>query len=239
MKQLALDLAAPPPPAFDNFVAGRNAELLGRLQALTLAGGGERMIYVWGEAGSGRTHLLKATVAAHRLSGASAAYVACSPGPVIKEEFDRADCVALDDVELLDAPMQEAAFHLYNAVRERRGILIASGGAPPVQLALREDLVTRLGWGLVYRVMALSDAEKAQALADRAGALGFPLPRAVGDYLLARVRRDLPSLLAMLDGLDRYSRETKRAVTVSLVREYIQAAGADSAEPLSGGVRID
>jgi len=237
VKQLALDLAAPPAPAYDNFVAGRNAELLGRLRAMTLAGDGERMIFLWGENGSGRTHLLRAAVNACHENGARAVYLACPAGVTMPEGPDSVDCVAVDDVDRLDGSGQIALFNLYNAMRDRGGTLIASGNAPPAQLPLRKDLVTRLGWGLVYRVQALSDEEKAEALAERAGALGFPLPRAVGDYLLARVRRDLPSLLAMLDGLDRYSRETKRAVTVPLVREFIRAVGAESADSLPRGDR--
>jgi len=239
VKQLALDLAAPPAPVFENFVAGRNAELIEHLQDVAAAGARERMLYMWGESGSGRTHLLRAAVAARRRRGANAVYVACAAGPGMEEGLARADCVALDDIDRLEAPGQEAAFHLYNAVRERGGALIASGAAPPVQLALREDLVTRLGWGLVYRVHALSDSEKAQALADRAGALGFALPPEVRDYLLTRVRRDLPSLLAVLDGLDRHSRETKRAVTVPLVREFVEAASVSAAEALRRGPRVE
>lgn len=238
VKQLALDLAAPPAPVFDNFVAGRNAEVLHHLRELARAGARERMLYLWGESGSGRTHLLRATVAAQRRRGADAVYVACAAGPEIEAGLARADCVALDDIDRLNAQAQEAAFHLYNAVHERGGALIASGAAPPVQLSLREDLVTRLGWGLVFRLHALSDAETAQALADRAAALGFALPPEVRDYLLARVRRDLPSLLAILDGLDRRSRETKRAVTVPLVREFIEAASLPAAEDLRRGPRI-
>ncbi len=239
VKQLALDLAAPPAPMFDNFVAGRNAELLERLRALVLAGAGERMMYLWGEQGSGRTHLLKAMIAACLQSGAKATYVACGHGVSLGEGLKEFDCVALDDIEQLEAQAQEAAFHLYNAMRERGGALVAGGSAPPVQLTLRADLVTRLGWGLVYRVHGLSDAEKAQALADRAEALGFRLSQEVGEYLLARVRRDLPSLLAMLEGLDRYSRESKRAVTVPLVREFIQAAVLPAADSRAGRVGGD
>lgn len=238
VKQLALDLAAPPAPVFDNFVAGRNAELLDRLRDLA-AGARERMLYVWGESGSGRTHLLRATVAAQHRRGATAVYVACAAEPKLEDRLARADCVALDDIDRLEAPAQEAAFHLYNAVRERGGALVASGAAPPVQLALRGDLVTRLGWGLVYRLHPLSDAAKSQALADHAGALGFALPPEVRDYLLARVRRDLPSLLAVLDGLDRHSRETKRAVTVPLVREFIEAAGVPAGEAPRRGPGVE
>ena len=237
VKQLALELSAPPAPVFENFVPGQNAELLGHLRGLGEASARERMMYLWGEGGSGRTHLLKATIAARRRGGVDAVYVACGPSMTLPGDVDRIACVALDDIDRLDAEAQEAAFHLYNAMRERGGALVASGNAPPVQMTLREDLVTRLGWGLVFRVHALSDEEKARTLADRAGALGFPLPREVGDYLLARVPRDLPSLLAILDRVDRYSRETKRPVTVALVREFIRAAGAESPTPPAQGGR--
>lgn len=221
MRQLALDFAAPPLPTLDNFVTGRNAELLRNLKRLAARGGEERFFYVWGQPGSGRTHLLKGAVAELHRAGASAAYVACAPDTRFHEGLDRMDCVALDDADRLDADAQVAAFHLYNALRERNGALIASGSAPPVQLTLRDDLVTRLGWGLVYQVHALSDEEKMKALADFAATRGFRLLPEVGDYLLTRVQRDLPSLLSLIDALDRYSLETKRPVTVPLLRELL------------------
>ena len=229
MRQLALDLASPPAPTLDNFVAGRNVELVESLGRLVSAGRKERFLYLWGEAGSGRTHLLKGTVSKLQHSGARAAYVACGPGTGLGNGLDGMDCVALDDVDRLGAGAQEAAFHLYNALRERGGMLVASGGAPPVQLTLREDLVTRLGWGLVYRVHVLSDAEKVAALIEHAAARGFPLPPEIGEYLLAHARRDMPSLLALLDALDRYSRETKRPITVPLVRDLVRAGGPQTA----------
>ena len=224
MKQLALDFIVAPPPALDNFVAGRNAELLQNLRQWAFRDGRERFIYVWGLAGSGRSHLLKGAVAAARDTGASAAYVACSGDTQFGEDAERMDCVAVDDADCLGEAAQVALFNLYNALRERHGMLLVSGNAPPAQLKLRGDLVTRLGWGLVYQVHALSDEEKAQALTRHAAARGFPLSGEVCDYLLNRVRRDMPSLLAMLDALDRHSLESKRPITVPLVRELLQAA---------------
>src|SRR5262245_40911961 len=199
MKQLALDLAVAPPPALDNFVAGRNGELLAQLRRLAAGEPGERFFYLWGSRDCGRSHLLKGAVA---LSGhAGAVYIACRAETRLDAGLHRAQCVALDDVERLDAQGQVAAFDLYNALRESGGALIASGSAPPVQLELREDLVTRLAWGLVYQVHALTDEEKSRALAERAASRGFQLPHEVAEFLLRRVRRDLPSLLAMLDAL--------------------------------------
>ena len=212
MRQLALDIMTPPAPAFDNFVVGRNAEAIAHLQA-AIAGGGERFIYLWGEPGSGRTHLLKAAAAA-----AHATYVACDANSVFDDE---AALLAADDVENLGADAQIALFHRYNALREQGGALIASARVPPVQLKLRADLVTRLSWGLVVQVHALNDAEKAQALAQHAKARGFTLTREVIAYLLTHAPRDMSALFATLDALDRHALETKRAVTVPLVRIWL------------------
>jgi DnaA-homolog protein len=233
MKQLALDLAAPPPPTLDNFVAGRNGELLDQLRRVASGQAGERFFYVWGSPDCGRSHLLRAAIAQLQRAGTGAAYVACGADTRFDAAFQRLNFVALDDVDRLDEEGQVAAFDLYNALREQGGALIASGAAPPVQLELRGDLVTRLAWGLVYQLHALTDEEKTRALAERAASRGFRLPREVADFLLKRVRRDLPSLLAMLDALDRYSLETKRPVTVPLVRELLHAA-----KPPDPGSRI-
>lgn len=239
VRQLALEFASPSVPTLDNFVPGRNAELVENLMRLATVGPGERIFYLWGESGSGRTHLLKATVSEFCRAGARAAYVACGRTVGLGNGLGRMDCVALDDVDQLGVEAQETAFHLYNTLRERGGALVASGAAPPVQLKLRDDLLTRLGWGLVYRVHGLSDAEKVGALIDHAAARGFPLLPEVGEYLLAHVRRDMPSLLAVLDSLDRYSRETKRPITVTLVRELVRAAGAQSAASANEGARLE
>jgi len=222
MKQLALDFASQPLPTLDNFIAGRNGELMENLRRLAAGQARERFLYVWGRPASGRSHLLKGVMTALARAGAAAVYIACKSDTRFAEGLDRMDGVALDDVDRLDDEGQIAAFDLYNALRERNGALVAGGSAPPVQLTLREDLVTRLAWGLVYQVHALTDEEKVRALSEHAASRGLPLPREVCDYLLTRARRDMPSLLATLDALDRYSLETRRPVTVPLVRELLE-----------------
>jgi len=225
MKQLALDFASPPRPTLDNFVAGRNGELLGNLRQLAARQARERFLYVWGQPGSGRSHLLKAVVAELLRAGGTAVYIACRGGTRFGDGLEHMDCVVIDDVGRLDEEGQISAFDLYNALRENNGALVASAAVPPVQLTLREDLVTRLAWGLVYQLHGLSDESKAQALSDHATSRGFRLPREVCDYLLTRSQRDLPSLLATLEALDRYSLETRRPVTVPLARELLHTAG--------------
>jgi len=224
MKQLALDFANPPRPTLDNFIVGGNGELLGNLRLLVARQARERFLYIWGRRGSGRSHLLKAVVAELQRAGGTAVYIACRGNTRFGDGLERMDCVVIDDVGRLDDEGQISAFDLYNALRENNGALVASAAAPPVQLPLREDLVTRLAWGLVYQVHGLTDEDKAQALADHAASRGFRLPPDVCDYLLTRAQRDLPTLLTTLEALDRYSLETRRPVTVPLARELLHPA---------------
>ncbi len=104
---------------------------------------------------------------------------------------------------------------------------MVSGNAAPAHLEVRDDLRTRLGWGLVYQVHPLNDAEKAQALEQHAQARGFELPREVVQYLLRHGRRDLPSLLAVLDALDAHCLRLKRSPSVPLLKEILNNTGSD------------
>ena len=217
MRQLALRIAEPPAPSFDNFVAGRNAELLAALLALCRSHSNERMIYCWGEAGSGRTHLLQAAAARARSAGLQPAWF---PEPVAGSDV----VVFVDDVERLDPAAQEDLFVLYNDLRECGGRLVAAGNAAPARLALRPDLLTRLAWGLVYQVHALTDQEKIAALERHAQARALRLPVEVSAYLLRHGRRDMGSLVATLDALDRHSLETKRPITLPLLRDLLHDA---------------
>lgn len=235
MKQLALTLAPPPEPALENFYPGRNVEIMAALRALADGISGERFFYLWGEPGSGRSHLLRAMAAA--LSARNVATVYAVTGAALPPADAVPRALVVDDVDKLPPSAQAAFFNLYNLVRERQGIVVAAGSRPPAKLAMRPDLVTRLGWGLVYQVHALADDEKIAALKRHAAARAFDLPDGVAEYLLRHFRRDLPSLMTMLDALDRYSLEAKRPITLPLLRELLQAESADDAKtpPPAGG----
>ena len=219
MKQLVLDIALPAAPTFDNFVPGRNAELVAALYALADGAGNERFFYLWGADGSGRSHLLRAVAAAAQRNGRRTVWFDART-----KVLDAADDVlcAADDVHLLGVEAQVALFSLHNRIRGGNGALLASGNEAPAQLALRADLVTRLAAGLVYQLHALGDEEKSAALQRHADARGLRLAPEVTAYLLRHARRDMPSLLALLDALDRYSLETRRAITVPLLRELLE-----------------
>ncbi len=220
MKQLLLDLNAHAPPRLESFVTGQNGELLAllaRVAAGEVSGLGERFLYLWGESGAGKSHLLHALAA----TGPSV-YL---PGDAAEAAFDYRPDVRLyllDDVGALTPAAQIAAFNLFNQVREQGGVLVAAGALPPAALTVREDLRTRLGWGLIYQVHGLSDAEKIAALEQAAAARSLALSAGVLPWLMTHFRRDMPSLIALLDALDRYSLETKRPVTLPLLKELLQ-----------------
>jgi len=197
MEQLPLAISRPPEPEFDNFVAGPNAEALARVRALAAGTLGEATVYLWGEAGTGRSHLLRA---AHRASGA---------------------LVIADDVESLDGPAQQRLFVAINAAREGGPGVLAAGSRPPAQLALRADLKSRLAWGLVYQLVPLADSDKALHLKRLAAERGLLLPDDVINYLLARLPRDFASLQRAMEVLDRHSLARQRALTVPFVREVL------------------
>jgi DnaA family protein len=199
MKQLALAISPPPQPTLENFVPGANAELLSRLRELQAGTFAESVLYLWGEPGSGKSHLLQAC-AGH--------------GPA-------------DDVEKLDEAAQIALFNAINEARDTGRTVLAAGNAPPAQLPLREDLKSRLAWGLVYQVKPPTDAERAAYLRAESGRRGLQMPEEVVAFLLTRMRRDLRSLAAIVDRLDRHSLETKRPLTLPLVRAALAAPEPD------------
>jgi len=217
MTQMLLGISPEWIPTLDNFVAGHNIELLAALKHALNQTQAERCIYIWGETGGGKSHLLQAAVEKARVLGLSAQY---AHGAVP----EAAQVAAVDDVGLLGDAAQIALFTLYNRQRESGGMLLVSGSAAPAHLNLRDDLRTRLGWGLVYQVQALSDEEKALALQQHAQARGFILTPEVTQYLLRHGRRDLPALLAVLDALDEHCLRLKRGASVPLLKEVMQMA---------------
>ena len=224
MKQLLLDIVPSPPPTLVNFVPGRNAELLQTLDNILAGSERERFFYLWGGAGCGKSHLLQAIAGIHMRNKVNTAYFACDANTSFAAGSE-ADCVTVDDVDRLNAKAQIGLFNLYNHIRdEAHALLLVSGTVAPAQLKLREDLVTRLGWGLVYQVHELTDEEKIKAMKSHATRRGLDLSQEVCDYLLRHQRRDLPSLMATLDALDTYSLASQRKVTVPLVRELLRAA---------------
>jgi DnaA family protein len=227
MKQIALDIGLATAPAFSNFFAGSNIAVLSHLQLWS--GSPLRSpvpTYLWGEAGSGKTHLLKAAVAVLQQQGARIGWLDASvmEPPEFNENWS---AVILDDCHLYTAVQQQAAFNWFvNAVSsadgQPRGVL-AAGIVPPADLLLRDDLRSRLGWGHVYQLHALTEPERRGVLRSQADARGIFLSDEVISFVLNRFSRDLSSLMQLLDQLDGYALQTQRAVTVPLLKAMLES----------------
>ena len=243
-KQFALDIGHTPKPSLNNFLAGENLALHSALLALAKSWEtkaprlvsdnplNQRWIYWWGPEGSGRSHLLWAIGDAAQKLGLDHFFL--TPNEPISwvrleeclpslSESEKPSVITVDDVDRLDERLVASLFRILNTIQGSKAIhIFMSGNAAPSALRLREDLRTRLGWGLVFQTHLLGDDEKIEALQQAAQARGLVLSPDVLPWLLNRFYRDMPNLMALIDALDAYSLETKRAVTLPLVRELLQ-----------------
>jgi DnaA family protein len=210
MRQLLLDLLPETPPSLDNFVCG-DVETLAALTGWLAGERTDTSFHLWGEAGCGRSHLLLAS---------DFVYIDALSNPALAEVGEPEE-LAVDNVDALDATGQIALFNHFNRLKMGGGRLLTAAIQPPKHLALREDLRTRLGSGLIYRLHPLSDAEKAEAVATQAKERALKLSPESIDYLLRHAPRDMRTLSAFVVALDRYTLEHKRAVTLPLLRELL------------------
>ena len=242
-RQFALELSHTPRASLENYLPGKDLALISALQDLCKAWSSsnieaslnplnQRWIYWWGPEGSGRTHLLGAMN--HAAEDCELESISLNPSEptawVRLEErmnflaqSDSPSVITVDDVDRLDDRLVGALFRILNGVQASKAThIFMAGNDAPSNLKLREDLRTRLGWGLVFQTQVLADDEKIQALEQAARARGLVLSPDVLPWLLSRFYRDMPNLMALIDALDAYSLETKRAVTLPLVRELLQ-----------------
>ncbi len=226
MKQLPLAIGAigdGPEQSFASLLAGPNAAALAHLQ-----GGGLRhspVSYLWGASGTGKTHLLRALVRQAHEQGLRSGWF--GPGTPLPWELDEAwALVVIDDCQDLDEARQHAAFALFVDASTHGIAIAAAGRLPPVDLPLREDLRTRLGWGHVFALQPLAEAEMRAALRREADRRGVFLSDEVMDYLLTRFERNLKPLMAQLDRLDRFSLANQRAITVPMLKLMLAEEGA-------------
>lgn len=227
MQQLALDIGLATGPTLAHFFAGPNEAALRHLELWT--GSAQTAVtrspvptYLWGGSASGKSHLLKSVREALREQGATVGWL----DPTVAEppDFDEHwAAVLLDDVHQFNTVQQHAAFNWFvNAQTWQRGVL-AAGELPPADLRLREDLRTRLGWGHVFQLHALTEPERRAVLRQAADARGLFLGDEVMDFMLTRFSRDLGSLMQLLEHLDAYALQTRRAITIPLIKAMLES----------------
>lgn len=217
MNQLIFDFAERGYPGFDKFLGTENAELVYVLQHKH-----DPFIYVWGEEGAGKSHLLRAWVAQALDAGKKAIYIDAAATPLTEAAFE-AEYLAIDQIEKLGNEEQALLFAVFNRFRNSgKGFLLLSSEHTPQQLVIREDLRTRMAYCLVYEVKPLTDQEKIDALVSMAAARQVTIDPEIFEYLLNHWQRDMDSLMQMLDTLDNYAVTMGKRITLPLLRQLLK-----------------
>jgi DnaA family protein len=230
MSQLTLDLLPELAPTLENFIAGANRECLQQLRALRDGQRVHRFIYLWGLPGCGRSHLARALAGGQAAGGqlwSSQASGGMADPDGIEPAGDGTEPAApsllvVDDVHRLGPDDQIALFRQFiAAAAQPQRAIVTTGDRPPLALALRDDLRSRLGAGLVFELQVLDDTARALALGQAAQARGVALSADLIPWLLTHHSRDMRVLLATFEALDRYALARKRPITLPLLREWL------------------
>jgi DnaA family protein len=219
--QVPLRLQAGASPSLDDFIPGPNAAALAAVRAAVAGEPGP--VFLWGENGVGKSHLLQAACQAMDARGRRAALLALgsAPAPALLEGWEVLDLIALDDVDRIagDRDWEHALFGLFERARDlQRGLLVTARHAPAALALSLPDLRSRFGWGPVYQLRPLDDAGRLAALRARAEARGLELPEETGWFLLSRYARDMHALARMLDAFDAAALGAQRRLTIPFVR---------------------
>lgn len=226
--QLPLPITLDEGATFENFYAEPNAAAVEALRNAAIAAD-TPVLFLHGGDGTGKSHLLQAACRAAGGAQRRAMYLPMGQAvlldPSAVEGLERYPLVCLDDVQRIAGtePWQRALLTLIDGLKQNGGSFIATArNAPSAIKRLLPDLVSRLSWGPVFQLQALSDAEKIAALQQRALRRGFELPEDTAKFLLNRLQRDMATLCATLDALDSASLVAQRKVTVPFVKAFIE-----------------
>lgn len=227
MQQLPLEIRLDDHAVFSNFLPAGNELVVHELRQAA-ARAEQPMLWIWGPAESGRTHLLQACIAEADEQGRRAAYVPLDRSlalpPAALDGLGELPVVGLDDIDAVagDAAFESALFALFEQLRRSGGRLVVAASAPPGDVPFRlPDLASRLKSGGVYRVQPLDDAGRLAALQIRARFRGFDLPDETARYLLNRMARGPASLFRVLDTLDRAALVARKRLTIPFVRSVL------------------
>lgn len=183
--------------------------------------------YLYGEAGTGKSHLLSAICESYLELGKSAVQVSLlelldAPIEAI-HALEQCDLVALDDIEAISGVKhwQKAVFHLINHNNQFGGQLIFSSRYAPIELKLElPDLQSRLTQAVSARLPNGSLYEDRYELVHSVlSRRGVVLDQQIIDYLLEHGPHQASLLLQMLDRLESLLKGEKTKLSGSTLRQ--------------------
>jgi len=227
MQQLPLPIRLDTRATFDNYIAGKNLQVVDCVRGL-VGQSPETQAFIWSRPGRGKTHLLHAL---SRLAGHHHQAMAYLPmeqfantDPEILSNLDQLTLVCIDDVDKVCHQLHwaEALFHLINRCRENNCPLVFTASKSPQSMSVAlPDLSSRFLWGQVFHLKPLEDADLTLFLTERSAERGLDMPAEVMHYLLNRGRRDVGELLKQMDMLDESGLARQRRITVPFAREVL------------------
>ena len=227
-QQLALAIQLKVQATLDNFCWDKNTILKHQIE-LTLSHQGERFLYIWGDLGAGKSHLLQGICHQAMQHDMTAIYLPLKIlkewGPECIEDLSAQSLIVIDDIDAIAGCIEweRALFDLYNQIYDNEhSILLTSNQNPPsTSLLSLPDLRSRLNWGLVLQLKELEDASKMTVLQDQAQQRGIDLPDCVAIFLIHRCTRNMNELQNILDRLDQESLAAQRKVTIPFVKSVL------------------
>jgi DnaA family protein len=228
MMQQALDFESRRGYSFADYLPASNLQTVELLKSFVTSAG-QFSVFLWGDSGLGKTHLLQATCQFAAEQGLSVHSVPLkqwkSQSPTILRGLEQSDLLCIDDIEQIAGckEWEVALFHLYNEMKELSHHMLFSANNTPdaVNIALA-DLQSRLTSGLTLHLQDHDDQRKQEVLQFRARQMGMKLPDTVCRYLLTRYDRDLSSLWALLEKLDHETLAKHRQLTVPFVKQILE-----------------
>jgi DnaA family protein len=212
---------------FADFFPGQNQDVISHLQRC-VDGTGEQQIYLSGGHGLGKSHLLHASCHyAHQQNLRSFYFDLLKFEQVTTEilsGLDDCNLVCFDNMQCIagNRDWEQAFFHFFNQHRDRGHQLIVTAPCLASELAIDlPDLKTRLNWGLSLVIKPFTDDENIAALTFKAKQLGFAISPQTGQFLLLHYVRDMPSLWALLEKLDKASLSAKRKLTIPFLKQLL------------------
>lgn len=226
-QQLHLPIEWVREPTLAEYLPGPNAEAVALVS--TMADGvGEPFLFLFGNQGTGKTHLLQAVCLAATQQGRQAHYVPLGTAglePILFDNLERLDLVAVDDVQTIagDAIWERALFDLFNRMREQGRRLLTAANAAPDTLPLGlPDLRSRLQWGPRYCLLPLTDADCEKLVIKSACRRGMALSSDQARYIMNYHARDPTSLLTLVERIDSLSLREQRQPSIPLIRRAMR-----------------
>ncbi len=221
---------------FDNFVVGPTNQVAYNMavKVAEIPGGVYNPLYIYGETGVGKSHLMHAignavhanepaakiaAVTSDRLNEQLRTAVSDNSEEVIRENYDGADLFLVDDAQLLSFESYSIRkSQLLLSIIERVKQLVVCADRPPEQLAgIPPETRKRLASGSVVRIDLPTPYMRCRILRFMAQQKGWGMP----DAILLYVARNVEANVRVLEGLVRRITAENKLMGKPLTKEFV------------------